>query len=169
MKIKVGDFGLATKVTHPNERKRTICGTPNYIAPEILSSDIGHSYEVDVWSLGVVMYTLLIGTPPFQTADVKSTYKRIKANSYSFPTEIPVSCTFESLVRWILTTSPSMRPTLRDIKEHLFFSYFTPPTLSVNVLRCSPNFDQSKMVFLFNYNIYMYIHIYIYIYVCIYR
>ena len=56
MMVKIGDFGLATKVLFPGEKKRTICGTPNYIAPEILDSNIGHSYEVDVWSLGVVMY-----------------------------------------------------------------------------------------------------------------
>jgi len=62
MEIKLGDFGLATKLEFDGERKRTICGTPNYIAPEILEGkDSGHSYEVDVWSLGVIAYTLLIG------------------------------------------------------------------------------------------------------------
>lgn len=111
MEIKLGDFGLATKLDHEGERKRTICGTPNYIAPEILEGSNkkkfriysynlikiqikkifliklklkifigkrGHSYEVDVWSIGVIMYTLLIGKPPFETNDVKTTYKRIK-------------------------------------------------------------------------------------------
>jgi len=67
MGIKLGDFGLATKVTYEGEKKRTICGTPNYIAPEILSSKCGHSYEVDVWSIGVIIYTLLFGRPPFET------------------------------------------------------------------------------------------------------
>jgi polo-like kinase 1 len=85
MEVKVGDFGLATRVEFEGERKRTICGTPNYIAPEILEGRSGHSYEVDVWSLGVVCYTLLVGKPPFETSDVKTTYRRIKMNSYSFP------------------------------------------------------------------------------------
>ena len=92
--VKIGDFGLATKVLFPGEKKRTICGTPNYIAPEILDSNIGHSYEVDVWSLGVVMFpsstskfnfhsfTMLFGKPPYETPDVKQTYKRIKCNEY---------------------------------------------------------------------------------------
>lgn len=81
MGIKVGDFGLAAKLMHANERKRTICGTPNYIAPEILDGKKkGHSFEVDIWSLGVIMYTLLVGRPPFETQDVKATYRRIRAN-----------------------------------------------------------------------------------------
>ena len=79
MQLKVGDFGLAAKIMYENEKKRTICGTPNYIAPEILSSHIGHSYEVDYWSIGVIVYTLLYGRPPFESPDVKVTYKIIKA------------------------------------------------------------------------------------------
>ena len=65
MEIKLGDFGLAAKLEFDGELKRllnniynkirTICGTPNYIAPEILDGKVGHSYEVDVWSLGVIM------------------------------------------------------------------------------------------------------------------
>jgi len=49
MQVKVGDFGLATRLTAVDERKRTMCGTPNYIAPEILEGKDGHSFEVDVW------------------------------------------------------------------------------------------------------------------------
>mmetsp|Transcript_31604 Transcript_31604/g.30916 ORF Transcript_31604/g.30916 Transcript_31604/m.30916 type:complete len:115 (+) Transcript_31604:280-624(+) len=67
MEIKLGDFGLATKLEFDGERKRTICGTPNYIAPEVLEGKGGHSYEVDIWSLGVIIYTLIVGKPPFET------------------------------------------------------------------------------------------------------
>jgi serine/threonine protein kinase len=65
--IKIGDFGLATRLAFDGERKRTLCGTPNYIAPEVLDGRNGHSFEVDVWSIGVIIYTMLIGKPPFET------------------------------------------------------------------------------------------------------
>jgi polo-like kinase 1 len=91
MEIKVGDFGLATKLEFDGERKRTICGTPNYIAPEVLEGKQGHSYEVDVWSLGVILYTLIIGKPPFETNDVKTTYKKIRSNQYTFPDAASIS------------------------------------------------------------------------------
>lgn len=91
MKVKVGDFGLATWVLFDGEKKRTICGTPNYIAPEVLSSRSGHSYEVDLWSIGVILYTFLIGWPPFETSNVKSTYKWIKMNDYTFPEHVVIN------------------------------------------------------------------------------
>ena len=98
MEIKVGDFGLATKLEYEGEKKRTICGTPNYIAPEILEGKTGHSYEVDVWSLGVIIYTLLIGKPPFETSDVKTTYRRIRMNAYSFPEHVTISSAAKNLI-----------------------------------------------------------------------
>ena len=61
MEIKLCDFGLAAKLEFDGEKKKTICGTPNYIAPEVLDGKVGHSYEVDIWSLGVIIYTCIIG------------------------------------------------------------------------------------------------------------
>ena len=94
------------------KKKRTICGTPNYIAPEILDGKSGHSYEVDIWSLGVIIYTLLIGKPPFETPAIKSTYKKIKMNSYSFPEHIPISDNSRNLITKILVLDPAKRPVL---------------------------------------------------------
>jgi polo-like kinase 1 len=118
--IKLGDFGLAAKIEHDGERRRTICGTPNYIAPEVLDKKQGHSYEVDIWSLGVICYTLLIGKPPFETSDTKTTYKRILKNNYSFPSNVPISEEAKDLIKKILLLDPAKRPTLDDIMAHPF-------------------------------------------------
>lgn len=122
MEVKLGDFGLATKLDFDGERKRTICGTPNYIAPEVLEGKAGHSYEVDTWSLGVILYTLLIGKPPFETSDVKATYKRIRMNAYSFPEHCAISDEGRDLISKILIGDPKQRLTMSEICKHEFFT-----------------------------------------------
>lgn len=141
MEIKVGDFGLATKINFPSEKKKTVCGTPNYIAPEILESKIGHSYEADVWSLGVVLYILLIGKPPFETSDVKTTYKKIRMNCYKFPENIVISKEARDLIERILVTEPSKRLTLQEIYSHDFLNtkYTIPKMLPNSTLACPPS------------------------------
>lgn len=101
MRVKVGDFGLATKLAYPEEKKRTLCGTPNYIAPEILQHH-GHSFEVDIWSTGIIVYTLLIGKPPYESTDVKATCQRIIDNQYSFPPTPSISDEAQNLIQTIL-------------------------------------------------------------------
>lgn len=58
--------------------------------------------QVDLWSLGVVAYTMLVGRPPYECADIRSTYKRILANSYSFPIHVPLSESARHLIRSLL-------------------------------------------------------------------
>lgn len=85
MSIKVGDLGLAAKLEFQDERKRTMCGTPNYIAPEVLAGGTGHSYEVDVWSAGVICYSMMVGHAPFESSSVSKTYDKIKNGHFDFP------------------------------------------------------------------------------------
>ena len=59
MHVKIGDFGLAIKKR--KNLRQTVCGTPNYMAPEIVGQK-GHGLEVDIWSTGCILYTLLVGT-----------------------------------------------------------------------------------------------------------
>jgi len=138
MEVKVGDFGLAAKIDFDGERKRTICGTPNYIAPEVLEGKTGHSYEVDIWSLGVIIYTLIIGKPPFETTDVKATYDRIKKNSYSFPENVPISDGARELITRILCKDPARRPVLDEMLTFDFFTGSVPKTLPQSFLACPP-------------------------------
>lgn len=134
--IKLGDFGLATLVYGENDRKRTICGTPNYIAPEILSGgEKGHSYEVDIWSFGVIMYTILVGHPPFQRQEVKEIYEKIKVANFEFPKNIPVSIAAQDLINQLLHPNPEMRPKITEIRGHSYFSSVSPSPVPTTTRR----------------------------------
>jgi len=139
MEIKLGDFGLATTVDFDGERKRTLCGTPNYIAPEVLGKK-GHSYEVDVWSVGCILYTLLVGKPPFETQTLKDTYNRIKKNEYYVPSKVgPLA---KSLIQKMLQHEPTMRPTIAEVLRDDFMTMgYLPPRLPVSCLSMAPRFD----------------------------
>lgn len=101
MELKIGDFGLSVRLRSTSERRYTTCGTPNYIAPEVLN-DKGHSYGVDVWALGVITYTLLIGKPPFECETVEETYQTVQDVNYKFPLSIPISKEAKDFIQSIL-------------------------------------------------------------------
>ncbi|CAJ1072207.1 serine/threonine-protein kinase PLK3 [Xyrichtys novacula] len=127
MELRLGDFGLAAKLETVEKRKKTICGTPNYLAPEVLNRQ-GHGTESDVWSLGCVMYTLMCGNPPFETLDLKETYKCIKEVRYNLPSSLSPAA--QKLISGILQKNPSDRLSLDQILNHEFFTKgFTPDKL----------------------------------------
>ena len=74
----------------------------------------------------MVLYTLLIGKPPFETSDVRSTYRRIRSNAYFFPEGTPISEEAVDLIRQVLRTEPDKRPTLDEMLDHPFFARFEP-------------------------------------------
>ncbi|TKR69094.1 hypothetical protein L596_021292 [Steinernema carpocapsae] len=142
MKVKIGDFGLATEVTYDGERKKTLCGTPNYIAPEMLCKK-GHSYEVDIWAIGCILYTLLVGKPPFETQSLQETYDRIKKNLYTIPPRLPRYC--GNLIDNLLNSNPQKRPTIHQIRSSEFFKQgYYPTALPQSCLTTAPKFDFVK-------------------------
>ncbi|CAH2068947.1 unnamed protein product, partial [Iphiclides podalirius] len=142
--VKIGDFGLAAKIEFEGERKQTLCGTPNYIAPEILTKK-GHSFEVDIWSLGCIMYTLLVGKPPFETSTLKDTYKRIKQCEYRIPSTLGKPAA--SMIVLQLQSNPARRPSVDKLLKHEFFSSgILPAALPVSCLTTAPRTDQLEGV-----------------------
>ncbi|KAL4969415.1 uncharacterized protein BDV14DRAFT_165910 [Aspergillus stella-maris] len=131
MDIKVGDFGLAAMIMSEKDEKRrkTLCGTPNYIAPEVLDrSKGGHTQKVDIWSLGVICFAMLTGYPPFQSKTQEEIYKKVRNLTYVWPKDgecanhIPEEA--KSLVACCLNLDEQERPDPDDIVEHAFFNMY---------------------------------------------
>mmetsp|Transcript_19960 Transcript_19960/g.36943 ORF Transcript_19960/g.36943 Transcript_19960/m.36943 type:complete len:539 (-) Transcript_19960:32-1648(-) len=140
MEIKIGDFANAINLEFDGERKRLKCG-PNYMAPEALNGRNGDSYEVDIWSLGIIFYTLLVGKTPFEERDIKTTYRRIMMNAFSFPDDVPMSEHSKNLITQILIADPSRRPSLEAILAHDFFNQGNsiPKLLPLSTLAFPPS------------------------------
>ena len=119
MQVKIADFGLATQLTRPDEKHLTMCGTPNYISPEIATRS-SHGLEADVWSLGCMLYSLLVGKPPFDTDAVKSTLTRVVMADYVMP--VHLSDNAKDLIDKLLKKNPKDRIRLRDITKHPFIT-----------------------------------------------
>ncbi|XP_071799715.1 serine/threonine-protein kinase PLK1-like [Asterias amurensis] len=144
MGVKIGDFGLAAKLEFQGDRKRTMCGTPNYIAPEVLGK-IGHSFEADVWALGCILFTMLVGKPPFETSSLKETYSRIKHNKYILPDTLSLGA--KSIITALLSSDPDERPPLEAIIDHEFFTEgYIPETLSPTACTTAPSFPITKVL-----------------------
>lgn len=111
MNVKLGDFGLASI--------DGIVGTPNYIAPEMLQG-MEPSFPVDTWALGVCLYTLYYGKPPFETSSLKETYNRIKKAIYYFKRPPPPA--MKDLIEKIFVTNPENRIEIEDVLKHPFFT-----------------------------------------------
>ncbi|XP_055775987.1 serine/threonine-protein kinase PLK2-like [Salvelinus fontinalis] len=142
MELKVGDFGLAAKLESAGNRKKTICGTPNYLSPEVLNKQ-GHGCESDVWALGCVMYTMLLGRPPFETTNLKETYRCIREARYSLPSSLSPQA--KQLISSLLAKTPEDRPHLDHILRHEFFTQgFVPERLPASCCHSAPDFHVSS-------------------------
>lgn len=82
--LRITDFGFAKKII---DRSYTLCGTPEYLAPEIIMGQ-GHNHGVDWWALGVLLYEMLSGYPPFYDANPYDIYRRIAVGYFEFPANI---------------------------------------------------------------------------------
>ena len=118
MHVKIADFGLATQLDQHFESKHTtLCGTPNYISPEVASRS-AHGLPTDVWGLGCLLYTLLVGRPPFDTNGVKSTLTQVVIGNYTIPDHISTEA--RDLIQRLLCKDPAKRIRLNEVVTHSF-------------------------------------------------
>ena len=118
-KIILVDFGLATPIV---SRKfyRGIVGTPDYMAPEILQGK--YNYRCDIWSLGVIMYSMLYGDLPFKSDNITQIQLNILRSPLKFPATIPVSVGAQDLLSKLLCKSPNRRISLKEIRNHTWLN-----------------------------------------------
>jgi serine/threonine protein kinase len=118
--VKISDFGLARYI-NPTENvlAQTTCGTPGYVAPEVLEKK-PYDYRCDYWSLAVVMFIMLSGTPPFYHEDNFELFDIIKQGDYNFEAAAWKTTSEEAkdLIRRLLVVDPESRITRDEIRTH---------------------------------------------------
>eukprot|EP01065_Artemidia_motanka_P053353 TRINITY_DN9880_c1_g3_i1.p1 TRINITY_DN9880_c1_g3~~TRINITY_DN9880_c1_g3_i1.p1 ORF type:complete len:489 (+),score=182.99 TRINITY_DN9880_c1_g3_i1:56-1468(+) len=137
--IKITDFGLSNYQKAPEGSAQeggggggallqTVCGTPNYVAPEVLKTDdTGEGYNgftADVWTCGVILFVMVAGYLPFdeQSGNLNALFTIIQRGEYRFPRNPAFSPELQDLIRHILVTDPKKRYSLEDIMRHKWFA-----------------------------------------------
>lgn len=119
---KVTDFGLSKENIVDNTSAHSFCGTPEYLAPEILART-GHGKPVDWWALGALIFEMLTGLPPFYTKDRERLFQNILRNELVFPPYISPVC--KSLLQQLFIKNPAQRlgsGGSQEVKAHPFFT-----------------------------------------------
>ncbi|XP_029611127.1 MAP/microtubule affinity-regulating kinase 3 isoform X7 [Salmo trutta] len=114
MNIKIADFGFSNEFTM-GSKLDTFCGSPPYAAPELFQGKKYDGPEVDVWSLGVILYTLVSGSLPFDGQNLKELRERVLRGKYRIPFYMSTDC--ENLLKRFLVLNPSKRGTLEQIMK----------------------------------------------------
>ena len=122
--LRLADFGMAKKLKD-DEKAMSFCGTPEYLAPEIITME-GHDKNADWWSFGILLFEMLCGLPPFYVENLDKMYEMIKTSSVKFPKRINLSEEAKDIIRKLLEKNPKKRlgsqNGIEEIKKHPFFA-----------------------------------------------
>ena len=115
---KLADFGLAKENIDERKNATSFCGSPAYLAPEMLKST-GVSKPSDVYQIGTVLYELLTGMPPFYTENLKQLYQNIAKAKLQYPKNCPPVA--KDLMMKMMERNPNKRINIENVKKHPFF------------------------------------------------
>ncbi|CAG9311781.1 unnamed protein product [Blepharisma stoltei] len=116
--IRLADFGLAKENVNPLNPAMSFCGSPAYLAPEMLSKT-GSEKSADVYGIGAILYEFLTGMPPFYSDNIKELFRNIKRGLLQFPKVVKPEA--QDLMRKLMNKDPTKRPTMTQAKSHIFF------------------------------------------------
>merc|ERR1711879_995293 len=120
--MKLSDFGWSV---HTTSRRQTMCGTPDYIPPEMWDGS-AHDYTVDAWALGILLYEFLTGRTPFYGESKNETKMNIRQCKIRWPRDVRVSAEAKDLVAKLVVPDPADRMRIIDIADHPFISKNVP-------------------------------------------
>jgi serine/threonine protein kinase len=131
--LKISDFGLSALYVGDadgdgasrTELLHTTCGTPNYVAPEVLADKGYEGKKADVWSIGVILYVLLAGFLPFDESTIVALFAKIQAADFTYPSWF--SAEVRSLLDSILVADPRQRVTLTEVSNHPWVNHDDGP------------------------------------------
>ena len=138
---KLTDFGWSNYLQEENERY-TVCGTPIYLAPEIIN-ETGHDERVDIWCIGVLLFELSTGSPPFLGNDIETLKNNINHLKINWPKDIGLDV--KNLIMKILKYDPKLRISLVEILNHPFFTKYFPNAAS-NLIKPQENLKYNIFV-----------------------
>uniref|UniRef100_F7A8H3 cGMP-dependent protein kinase n=1 Tax=Ciona intestinalis TaxID=7719 RepID=F7A8H3_CIOIN len=125
--VKIVDFGFAKTISH-GERTWTFCGTPEYVAPEVILNK-GHDIAVDYWALGILIFEMLTGNPPFNSSDAMKTYRMALKGIDAIEWPLKIRKTVQNLIRRLCRENPAerignLKEGIKEIRNHRWFAGF---------------------------------------------
>ncbi|KAJ5068269.1 protein kinase [Anaeramoeba ignava] len=132
LNIKIIDFGLSN-FTRTDFLLKTPCGSPSYSAPELIQGKLYNGEKIDIWSLGIILFALIVGRLPFYDQNIRILSKKITSGNFQIPSDL--SSEVIDLIQNIIQINPEKRFSIKQIKKHPWFSFE------------SQNFKSSKNLF----------------------
>lgn len=144
--VKLADFGLARPNMTEEDEAYSFCGSPEYMAPEMLKQE-GHNYTIDFYCLGALLYELITGLPPFYSRDTNKIFKSVLNEELNFPDKL-VSSEAKDLIRKLLAKDPEERLRIIEILKHPWITKLDTNKILMNSIK--PPFEANLKSFNFD-------------------